>query len=74
MQITSKGQVTIPIEFRKMFGFLPHTQVEFTVRDGGLVLQRRVGDDNPFDVLIGTGSEFSDMATDQLMDVLRDRK
>lgn len=29
MQITSKGQVTIPQEIRKQLGLLPHTKVEF---------------------------------------------
>jgi AbrB family looped-hinge helix DNA binding protein len=29
MQITSKGQVTIPQEIRSRLGLLPHTQVEF---------------------------------------------
>jgi AbrB family looped-hinge helix DNA binding protein len=29
MQITSKGQVTIPQEIRNRLGLLPHTQVEF---------------------------------------------
>lgn len=29
MQITSKGQVTIPQEVRNQLGLLPHTEVEF---------------------------------------------
>jgi AbrB family looped-hinge helix DNA binding protein len=29
MQITSKGQVTIPQEIRSHLGLLPHTKVEF---------------------------------------------
>ncbi len=29
MQITTKGQVTIPQEIRDRLGLLPHTQVEF---------------------------------------------
>lgn len=29
MQITTKGQVTIPREIRNRLGLLPHTQVEF---------------------------------------------
>ena len=32
MQITSKGQVTIPQEVRNRLGLLPHTEVEFEVR------------------------------------------
>jgi len=29
MQITSKGQVTIPLAIRNRLGLLPHTRVEF---------------------------------------------
>ena len=31
MQITSKGQVTIPQEVRNRLGLLPHTEVEFEI-------------------------------------------
>ena len=31
MRITSKGQVTIPIEIRERFGLLPDTEVEFRI-------------------------------------------
>ncbi len=34
MQITSKGQVTIPQEIRHQLGLLPHTEVEFDVAEG----------------------------------------
>ena len=29
MRITSKGQVTIPVEIREQAGLLPHTEVDF---------------------------------------------
>jgi bifunctional DNA-binding transcriptional regulator/antitoxin component of YhaV-PrlF toxin-antitoxin module len=32
MRITSKGQVTIPIEIRQRTGLLPHTEVRFEVQ------------------------------------------
>ena len=31
MRVTSKGQVTIPLEIRERFGLLPDTEVEFIV-------------------------------------------
>ncbi len=34
MRVTSKGQVTIPIEAREKLGILPHTEVEFEVDHG----------------------------------------
>ncbi|MBO0737285.1 MAG: AbrB/MazE/SpoVT family DNA-binding domain-containing protein [Alphaproteobacteria bacterium] len=36
MRITSKGQVTIPVEIRERAGLLPQTEVEFEV-DGDVV-------------------------------------
>jgi AbrB family looped-hinge helix DNA binding protein len=36
MRITSKGQVTIPIEIRERLGLLPDTEVDFVV-DGNAV-------------------------------------
>jgi AbrB family looped-hinge helix DNA binding protein len=36
MRITSKGQVTIPIEIREKAGLLPHTEVDFEF-DGAVV-------------------------------------
>ena len=32
MRITSKGQVTIPIEVREKLGLLPNTEVDFEVQ------------------------------------------
>ena len=40
MRITSKGQVTVPIEVRKRFGFLPDTEVEFVI-EGSIVRLRK---------------------------------
>jgi AbrB family looped-hinge helix DNA binding protein len=40
MRITSKGQVTIPVEIRERAGLLPDTEVEFEL-DGNDVRIRR---------------------------------
>lgn len=39
MRITEKGQVTIPVAIRERFGLLPHTEVQFVVEDGDVVLR-----------------------------------
>jgi AbrB family looped-hinge helix DNA binding protein len=41
MRITTKGQVTIPMEIREKMGFLPDTEVEF-VMEGNSVLLKRI--------------------------------
>lgn len=43
MRITSKGQVTIPAEIRRLAGLQPNTDVEFIFRDGEVVLRRSGG-------------------------------
>lgn len=40
MRITSKGQLTLPIEIREQTGLLPHTEVEFEV-EGNTVRIRK---------------------------------
>lgn len=41
MRITTKGQVTIPVEIRERLGLLPDSEVEFTV-EGTAVRIRKV--------------------------------
>ena len=40
MRITSKGQVTIPMDIREKLGLLPNTEVEFEI-DGDTVRIRK---------------------------------
>ena len=40
MRITSKGQVTIPVEIRERLGLLASTEVEFEVQGSAVRLRR----------------------------------
>jgi AbrB family looped-hinge helix DNA binding protein len=40
MRVTSKGQVTIPIELRERFGLLPDTEVEFQPAGNGVRIHK----------------------------------
>lgn len=40
MRITSKGQVTIPIEIRERLGLLPDTEVEFEVAGSAVRIRK----------------------------------
>lgn len=42
MRITSKGQVTIPVEIRERLGLLPNSEVDFEV-EGNTVRIRKAG-------------------------------
>lgn len=43
MRITTKGQVTIPIEVRERLGLLPETEVRFRVRGKVAILEKVTG-------------------------------
>lgn len=43
MRITTKGQVTIPIEVRERLGLLPDTEVQFRVRGNVAILEKVSG-------------------------------
>ena len=40
MRITTKGQVTIPVEIRERLGLLPNSEVEFSVEGSGCGSER----------------------------------
>jgi len=57
--VSSKGQVTLPIEIRKRLGLKAGDKVDFPVKDGTVtVVPARSGDDNPFKAWIGMYPAF----------------
>lgn len=76
VRITSKGQVTIPIEIRERAGLLPQTEVEFTF-DGNAVrivrAKTRNGDGRGARLIRQLrGSGDVAMSTDEIMALTRD--
>jgi AbrB family looped-hinge helix DNA binding protein len=73
MKITSKGQVTIPIEIREQLGLLPQTDVEFKITGKELRLIKTK--ENPgrgkniVERLRGKGT--IKMTTDEIMELTR---
>jgi AbrB family looped-hinge helix DNA binding protein len=77
MQITSKGQVTIPQEVRNRLGLLPHTEVEFEVTGDYARIRKarrapgKAGRVNrALDALRGTAD--TRMSTDEIMALTRE--
>jgi AbrB family looped-hinge helix DNA binding protein len=73
MRITSKGQVTIPMEIREKMGLLPDTEVEFQI-DGNTVCLKKSGAQsrrsrNLISRLRGKGTVR--MTTDEIMALTR---
>jgi len=79
MRVTSKGQVTIPIEIREKLGMFPDTEVEFSVR-GATATLRKVAPKNGRQTrgaeairrLRGKSTANLDMTTDQILALMRD--
>jgi len=72
VQVTSKGQVTIPQEIRMRLGLLPHTKVEFELgKDHARI--RKAGDDTRGRRIVETlrGSADVRMTTDEIMALTR---
>ena len=75
MQITSKGQVTIPLEIRNRLGLLPYTAVEFELAgDHARIRKAKQGrhagrGQLAVDTLRGTAT--TGMSTDEIMALTR---
>ncbi len=77
MQITSKGQVTIPQDVRNRLGLLPHTEVEFEVAGDHARIRKAKGTAGSgargrraVSALRGTAD--ARMTTDEIMALTRD--
>jgi AbrB family looped-hinge helix DNA binding protein len=57
--ISSKGQVTIPIEVRHRLGLKQGDRVEFVFEEGKTVLRPVRSDVNPFEAWVGAFPAFS---------------
>jgi len=75
MRITSKGQVTIPVEIRERLGLLPNSEVEFIVEGNAVRIRRVRGRDTRGRgrsiVERLKGKATSRMSTDQIMALTR---
>lgn len=76
MRLTSKGQVTIPLEIRRRLGLEPGTRVEFDIA-GGAVRMRKAEQQDRGTLLIermrdaGRRAGRSRLSTDQILALTR---
>ncbi|MDI6756304.1 MAG: AbrB/MazE/SpoVT family DNA-binding domain-containing protein [Thermodesulfobacteriota bacterium] len=73
MRITSKGQVTIPIEIREKMGLLPDTEVQFEVERNTVRLKKAGSQSRRSRDLIARlrGKGNVRMTTDEIMALTR---
>jgi AbrB family looped-hinge helix DNA binding protein len=68
-RISSKGQVTVPVEVRNELGLMTGTEVEFLVRDGEAILRKGRRDDDPVSRVYGRLTLTAPV--DELIDAMR---
>lgn len=57
--ISSKGQITVPIEVRRRLGLKEGDRVEFAFEDGKTILRPVRTEKNPFEAYLGAFPAFS---------------
>ena len=71
MRVTSKGQVTIPLQVRKELGIQPHTEIDFIRQQDGTYKLVKVGKaKSRFASLCGVATVK--MSTDEILALTRD--
>lgn len=73
MKITTKGQVTIPIDIREQLGLLPHSEIEFVVKGEKAFLQKKSKRNMRGQAIIQRmrGKGTIKLSTDQIMSLTR---
>lgn len=71
MRVTSKGQVTIPLDVRRRLGIEPGSEVDFRVDADGVRIVRRTGGDGQDLVSRMRGRATTRMSTDEILALTR---
>lgn len=71
-RITSKGQVTVPVQIRRKLGLRHGDTVEFCERAGEAVIRRAAHHKSPFDKYIGILKSKHKVSAKKWMAELRD--
>jgi AbrB family looped-hinge helix DNA binding protein len=75
MRVTSKGQVTMPVQIREQAGLLPNTEVDFTFDDNAMNIVRADGCKQAHGMRLVShlrGRRDVAMSTDAIMALTRD--
>lgn len=73
MRMTTKGQVTIPQNFRELFGLFPSAEVEFKIHKDGILIKKAKGSKSVGNKIIRNMRGRSDkkLTTDEIMALTR---
>ncbi len=75
MRLTSKGQVTIPQALRDLTGIQPGTEVQFSAKDGSVIISKATGGGGRGAELVRRmrGRAEVDLSTDEILALTRER-
>lgn len=73
MKISTKGQVTIPVEMRIKLGMLPYTEVDFVLQDEGILIKKHQNSKRKSSKLLEqlSGKSRLNMSTEYIMKLTR---
>ncbi len=73
MKVSTKGQVTIPIEMRMKLGMLPYTEVNFILKEEGVLIKKQQNSILKGSKLLKqlTGKSRLNMSTEHIMKLTR---
>jgi AbrB family looped-hinge helix DNA binding protein len=73
MRISTKGQITIPIDIRTKLGLLPNTEIKLSIKENAVILQKQLSSSNRGKQLLKqlTGKASTTMSTDEIMKLTR---
>jgi AbrB family looped-hinge helix DNA binding protein len=72
--ISSKGQITVPVEVRERLGLATGTTVRFELRADGVLLRKGSGRDHPVDKVFGLIRPARPRDSLALLDEMRGRR
>ena len=76
MRISERGQITIPKHLRERFGMNQNVEVEITLTDQGLLIQKRTAAMHPIDRvygILGKDALGEDVSVDDYIEEIRGR-
>jgi AbrB family looped-hinge helix DNA binding protein len=73
MRVSTKGQVTIPLDIRDKLGLLPHTEVLMKAKGNKVIIEKKADTSARGKYVLGrmTGKASVKMSTDEIMKMTR---
>jgi AbrB family looped-hinge helix DNA binding protein len=73
MRVSTKGQVTIPLDIRDQLGLLPHTEIFMIARGNRVIIEKKSNTSARGKYILNrmTGKASVKMSTDEIMKITR---